>query len=446
VTTDHTAARLDRRLAEAQRSCRLPSVVAGLVRHGALVWSGGAGEVDGRAPTAETQYRIGSITKTFVAVAVLRLRDAGRLSLDDHVGNHVDDAPVPDATVGQLLAHAAGLQAETDGPWWERTAGGPWADLAASVPDPARHPRGVRFHYSNVGYAVLGELLARHHGCTWDEVIRRELLDPLGMTRTTPRPEPPAARGFAVHPWADVLLPEPEHDAGAMAPAGQLWSTVEDLGRWAALLAGHRDDLVATATLTEASRPRVVDDRPGLPWTAAHGLGVQVWNHDGRRTIGHGGSMPGFLAVLSVDVDTGDGVVVAANTTRGLDPALTTDLLEVLWEEEPAVAPWRPANDTSLLELTGVWYWGPAPTSVRASGEGELLLAPMDGPGRTSRFVPDADGGFVGLDGYYAGERLRVVRDDRGRARALDLASFVFTREPYGPTVDVPGGTAPWGV
>src|SRR6478735_11042215 len=125
-----TSARLDHLLATAQ------------VRGGRLVWSGAAGTADGRADgrpaDADTQYRMGSITKTFIAVCVLRLRDAGRLDLTDRFGAHVPGSALDDVSLEQLLTHAAGTQAETPGPWWERTQGGDWDALVAS-------PVGQRF-------------------------------------------------------------------------------------------------------------------------------------------------------------------------------------------------------------------------------------------------------------------------------------------------------------
>jgi CubicO group peptidase (beta-lactamase class C family) len=189
-------------------------------------WSGRPGAAGsaarrGRRPDADVQYRAGSITKTFIAVAVLRLRDEGRLDLSDPIRRHVGDAAhAGELTIGQLLSHTSGLRAETAGPWWERTAGSPLDALAReSLGADARRLRaGWQYHYSNVGYALLGELVARLRGGPWYDVIAAELLAPLRMSRTTVRPQPPHATGFAVHPHADLLLPEPEHDAEAMAP------------------------------------------------------------------------------------------------------------------------------------------------------------------------------------------------------------------------------------
>jgi CubicO group peptidase (beta-lactamase class C family) len=440
-TDPSTARHLHLMLAAEQRRARLPSVAAGIVRGGALAWSDAIGTLDGRAggvpADTDTQYRMGSITKTFVAVAVMQLRDAGRLDLLDRFEDHVPGSQLGGATIAQLLSHGAGVQAETNGPWWERTPGITWEELAGS-PVRQRFRAGRRFHYTNVGYAALGELVARAHGTDWFDVVRRDLLDPLEMARTTTRPSGKAAPGLAVHPFADVLLPEPEHDAGAMAPAGQLWTTVEDLVRWAAFAGGDTAGLLLPDTLAEMREPHTVNDIPGQPWTAAHGLGWQVWNLDGRRYAGHGGSMPGFLASLQVDTTTRDGAVVLANTTSGMGP-IGRALLAAHAEREPLTpAPWHADGDVGLLELVGTWHWGPTVSTATVVGEHLVLGEP--GQGRGSRFERVSADEWVGLDGYHTGEPLRVVRSADGRPSHLDLASFRFTRTPYDEHADVPGG------
>ncbi len=446
MITDDTTRALDATLLAGQRDQRLPSVAAGLLRDRTLVWSGAAGTVDGTATgttsTVETQYRIGSITKTFVAVLVMRLRDEGALELTDRYEQHVPDTGIGSVTIAQLLSHTSGLAAETDGAWWERTAGRTWDELQSSLV--LRHRPGARFHYSNTGFAALGELVSRRRAQPWHEVLHEDVLRPLGMTRTTTRPAAPHARGLAVHPHADLVHDEPEHDAGAMAPAGQLWSTVADLARWARFVAGDTAGLLSGDTLDEMCVPVGVWDSPGLPWTSCYGLGLQLWNVDGVRAAGHGGSMPGFLAGLRIDRETGEGSVELTNSTAGDLRQVGVDLRAVLAEREPrAAAPWHAAPVADdVRELLGTWYWGPAPYTITVEGE-VVSLAPVGDFGRPCRFRRRA-GTWTGLDDYYAGEPLEVRRSATG-APYLDIASFRFTRTPYDPSADLPGGGAATG-
>lgn len=445
MVREATARALAERLAAEQSESRLPAVAAALLRDGRCAWFGGAGEVDGSAPSDETQFRCGSITKTFVAVEVMRLRDEGRLDLDDPITAHLPELTALKATIAQLLSHTSGLRAETSGPWWERTKGGSFADLVASSirPEDVVLPPGRRFHYSNVGFAVLGELVARLRGRPWDDVIDDDLLRPLGMLRTSTRPIKPFASGYGVHPHADVVLAEPEHDAGAMAPAGQLWSSPDDLIRWASLLSGHHSELLSPETAAEMRRPLAVNDEPGKPWTTAHGLGLQVFNEAGRRSYGHGGSMPGFLAMLRIDAETGDGVVVLSDATAGLRPTLEHDLLDTLQSLEPAPSPpWRPAPggiDPALLEITGTWYWGTKGFVLSLTRDGLLDVEALT-LGREATFRPTAEDRLLGLSGYYEGETLRVVRHANGAISHLDIGSFVLTRTPYDQAAEIPGG------
>ena len=424
-----TARHLLARTARAQRESRAPGLVAGVVRDGALVWSGARGDVT--EPHTDVQHRLGSITKPITAVAVLRLRDEGLLDLDDPLERHLPGTPAGDRTVAQLLSHTAGLTAESPGQWWERTPGGTLADLGLG---PEHLPLGAgRFHYSNLGYGLLGELVAALRGRSWAQVLRDEVLLPLGMTRTTPRPDGPAATGWGVHPWADVLHPEPEHDHGTMAPAGQLWATAADLARFAAFLLGDTGDVLAPATLEEMALPFGVDSAAdGL---SAYGLGLQVVRSGTRTLVGHGGSMPGFLAGVFVDREAGDGALVLRNATSGTDGGLVPDLLDLLATHEPPLgAPWAPAPAAVDLDLLGPWYWGPAPYVLTLRPDGMLHLGGLGRPGRASRFRDRGDGTWVGLDGYWTGEVLRATPD------LLVLATFVFTRTPYAPDQPVPGG------
>ncbi|MGW7357831.1 serine hydrolase domain-containing protein [Streptomyces sp. NPDC054802] len=436
------------RIAVAQSEGRAPSFAAAVQRDGHLVWTGARTCVDGHAPDADTQYRIGSITKPFTAVLVMRLRDEGLIDLEDALEKHLPGTGAGEVTIAQLLGHSAGLSAEAPAPWWERTPGSTRPELSDVLGDgTGTHPAGRRHHYSNPGYTLLGSLVEAVRGVSWEEALRQDVFEPLGLSRTSAQPQAPHAGGWAVHPWADVMLPEPAEDLGLMAPAGQLWSTAADLCRFAAFLATGNDLVLGAETVREMRTPSVPLEAG--EWNSSYGLGLQIIRSEGRTLVGHTGSLPGFLAGLWVSVEDGVAAVALANATSGPPTAtVAADLLRIVADAEPRIPePWRPLPevDQELLALIGPWYWGTNAYALRLVSDGGLELGPLRGGGRRSRFRAGAEGTWTGLDGYYAGETLRVVRRDDGSVSHLDLGSFVFTREPYEPGDAVPGGVDPAG-
>lgn len=426
--TPLTERRLLGRLAEVQRSGQLPSVVAGVVRDGRLVWSAGYGDVPG--DPLDVQYRIGSITKTMTAVLVLQLVAEGRASLGDPVRRWLGDVGYADRTLGDLLAHGGGLQAEPAGPWWERHDGGSFDELAAAndgsgaVAGPGEH-----LHYSNLGYGLLGEVAARALDQSWWEAVRARVLEPLGMTRTTYHPDRDHAQGWSVHPYAATLTAEPHTDTGAMAPAGQLWSTVTDLARYCSFLLDGQPDVLAPAMLAVMRTPR--SGRPEELLSLVHGAGLMLVPGGAGTLVGHTGSMPGFLAGCFVDPVRRTGGVLLANATTGIRPAAVLgDLLDDLETWEPAVPEaWRPNSTVpdEIRDLLGVWHWGNTPYVFVL--EGEQLVVRLRGE-PAYRFI-QAGGQIHGVGGYLGGEQLLQHRDATGALVALECATFRFTRDPW---------------
>lgn len=378
----------------------------------------------------------------FVALAVMRLRDEGHLRLSDPLGQHIPGTTVGDLRIGELLAHTAGLESESAGPWWERTPG----DLRPEISDVLgrdafRHPPGRRFHYSNVGFAMLGALVAKLRRKPWNEVVKDEILHPLEMSRTSVTPQPPCAPGWAVHPWADLLLPEPVYDAGLMAPAGQFWSTAEDLCRFAVFLGNGASEVLSSGSLDEMREPAAPSGRGEQ--AASYGLGLQLmWSED-RMLYGHCGSVPGFISGLWASED-GSGALALANATSDYPiGSLASDLIALIQEHEPTIPPeWRTVSDVdpAVLSLTGTWYWGSTPQILRAHANSELSLTSLSGDSKPTRFRPAGEGTWTGRNGYHAGETLRVVTRPDGTVSHLDLATFIFTREPYDDSAPIPGG------
>ena len=428
------------RLAVGQADGRFPSLVAAVVRDQAIAWSGARGMVDAQPPTLDTQYRIGSLTKTFVAIAVLRLRDEGRLRLTDRVADYLPGTTA-EARIGELLAHTSGLESDPPGPWWERVSGQIRPAISDVLGDaPLRHPAGRRFHYSNVGYAMLGALTARIRGRPWDDVVRDEILYPLGLTRTAVTPDPPLALGWAVHPWADLVMPEPAHDAGLLNPAGGFWSTAQDLGRFAAFLAGGASEVLSDASLEEMHEPAA----PSSDEQSSYGLGLQLERCEDRSIYGHCGSVPGFVSALWVS-NNGTASVALANATSPYSIGqLAADLIAIADHHEPAFPPeWRPMRDAhqDLLAFTGIWYWGPIPHLLRLHPDDALSLTPASGHDAPLWFRANGDGTWTGRNGYHAGETLRLLTHPDGSLSHLDIGTYIFTREPYDKSAPIPGGT-----
>ncbi|MCZ7436596.1 serine hydrolase [Micromonospora sp. WMMC241] len=429
-----TARQVDLMVAHAQAEGHAPSLALGVVRDGELAHLALAGEHP--RPDADLQYRIGSITKTMTAVLVMQQRDAGRLALDDPLDKHLPGTPIGALTVRQLLGHASGLQREPDGgEWWERAPGRDLDTLLAGLtPGKIAYPPHLTYHYSNLAYGLLGAALERVAGAPWAELLTDRLLAPLGMRRTTVPPTEPYARGFVVHPWHETLREEPLTDSGAMAPAGQLWSTVEDLARWAAFLADPDPALLDPATLAEMCVPVAISDPDS--WTGGHGLGVEFYRVGERVYVGHGGSMPGYVAGLVVHRPTRTAVVDFANSygmRRGHHiSGLARDVLTRVLDTEPTTpAPWRPAAAppaADLVELTGRWWWMGGEYEFRVDPAGDLVGGLVGKP--LLRFTPEGPDRWRGRSGPQDGEILTVVRDETGTAVALDIATFVLTRSP----------------
>jgi CubicO group peptidase (beta-lactamase class C family) len=412
---------LDRMLQEKQAD-RLPSVAAAVVRKGETAWSGAVGVADydaGLEATPGTQYRIGSITKTFTATAIMQLRDAGALDLDDRLEQHLDGIENGSPTIRRMLAHISGMQREVGEMFVDGTT--PTEDdLAVRLAlEPAR-----AHHYSNLAFGLLGRVVAAKSGGSYTDYVDERILRPLGLERTTWYAQEPSAQGYLVDEYARTVSKEPATDLGGVAAMGQLWSTVEDLARWATFLARGADGVLSPETIEEMWFPQVMyypED-----WFLAWGLGLELYNRGGKILGGHGGAMPGHLAGVYVHRKTEIGAAALTNSgTRGeLDLfclELAAKAME-LWPEP--IEPWRPEEEPpdDVRALLGVW-WSEGSRFVFTWERG-ALRAKLAGtaPGRAeTTFERDGDG-FVAAQGRERGERLRVDGE------RLVWAGYAFTR------------------
>lgn len=427
-----TARRVDEIVARAQVTGRAPSLALAVVRDRVVLHFAAAGVQP--PPDPKTQYRLGSITKTLTATLVMQLRDEGFCALDDLLYRHLPGTPVGGVTLRQLLGHVSGLQREPDGPWWERSAGGDVDKLLAELAfDKLAGPPYTRFHYSNLAYGLLGAVLRRVTGESWADLVSKRVLDPLGMKRTTYAPVEPYARGYVVHALDGRLHEEPRLDAGAMAPAGQLWSTVTDMAKWAAFLADPAPAVLSRETVDEMCTPVAISDLEA--WTGGHGLGPELYRVGERVYVGHGGSMPGYVAHLSVHRRSRTGVIAFANayglTGTSIKMVGLSALTAVLNAEPVTTPPWSPAPPPTgeAAQLCGRWWWMGREYDITADGA-ELVMSCRTVPGEPWRFVREGPDRWRGTSGENAGEVLAVLRDVDGSVRKLDIATFVFSRDP----------------
>ncbi len=435
---DDTTRALHGIVAERQRTDRVPGVFGGVVRGGGLVWSDGVGAASLDAPETppgpDHQFLVASNTKTFTAVMVMQLRDEGRLRLDDGLDALLPEVTHPGVTIRQCLAHVSGMQREPLGDVWERLVFPERDQLVAEFNQAERvHPPHRLWHYSNLIYSLLGEVVARLDGRDWYDSLRARVLEPLEMSRTTVGFSGPHADGYYVPPYSDVPVPQPAHDLRAMNPCGGLASTGADLARWSAFVADPVDEVLAPDTLEEMCEPQALMDRER--WTAAMGLGFFLVRSGPRTYVGHTGGMPGHITALFTDREarTGGMALTSSGTTSDI-AGLAIRLADTVTDSEP-VEPeaWRPGTEVpeELADLLGVWWSEGMPFtfSVR-QGRLEARAPSLPEHKPPSRFVQVEPDVYRTVTGREEGELLRVTRDAEGRAVKMNWATYLVTREP----------------
>ena len=433
---DGLAAELSGIIREAQADKRLASVSAAAVRDGEIVWSEAVGLAEtesGEEATPDHQYRIASVTKTVTAVGVMRLRDEGKLSLDDRLDRHLEGA-AHDLTIRGLLSHLSGLQREVPGEVWETLEMPTREELLPRLVDAERPlAPGAYYHYSNLAFALLGEVVAQITGGPVEEYLSEHVLKPLGMTRTTWTPEAPAAVGYVVHPYTDVPRREPIIDGRAVAPAAELWSTADDLCRWAAFIANPNSDVLSETTVREMSTFQSMVDV--TRWRLAYGLGFALYRDGDDVYVGHDGAHAGYLAHVSALPGKRTGAAVVTNEGAGVTiSALGIELSRaVAAAYRPVPREWRPgeAPPAEIESLLGQWWTEGHPVvfSYRNGALESVFPEARLDLGR-SIYEQEGENVFRVREGYERGELLRVTRDAEGVPVKLYFATYPVTREP----------------
>ena len=392
-------AMIDIACADFARQETLPGLLAGIVQAGQLVHLTALGQADreaGRAVTPATAFRIASMTKSTTALAILALRDAGKLALDAPLADIVrqfaavapatrDSAPV---TVRHLLTHTAGFV--TDDPWGDRVLGMSPAALDALIATGRlfARPPGVAFEYSNLGYALLGRVITNVSGEPYQRFIDRTLLQPLGMTRTTFDAVEASRGDFAWGyrcddgVWARERL-EPDGEVGAM---GGLATTAADYTRYLSFLLGAwppRDDPesgpVRRASVREMGLFHAPPFAPDPPVPTAYGYGLMdAADATLGRRLHHPGGLPGYGSHMLFLPERGVGVFAFANRTYAPMSRLTVRLAELFLagQAKPAPLPASPWLKRAVEAVVSAYVTGRIEEASSLFAENLLLDMP----------------------------------------------------------------------
>jgi len=338
-------AEVDRAMENYRLDAHIPGMVWGIVQDGRLVHVKGAGvqDIDSRRPvTTETLFRIASMTKAFTALSILKLRDEGKLALDAPAETYVpelrgwkyptDDAPK--IRVRELLTHTAGFV--TDDPWGDRQTPLPEQDFTRLLRDgvPFTRPPAMAMEYSNLGYALLGRIVANVSAQPYKDFVQRLLLTPLGMTSTGyDVGAAPAERRALGYRWEDgAWRLEPTMAHGAFGAMGGIQTSATDYAKWVSYLlsAWPARDGAETAPVRRSSvrelaqganfpsvRLRPGSSGPGACREAAtYAMGFYAATDcDLGLTLSHGGGYPGYGSHVLLLPEYGVGIFALANRT-----------------------------------------------------------------------------------------------------------------------------------
>ena len=323
---DDVAGYFDTWLAFRQQHDRIPGIQAAVLYDDDLVLSSAYGQADVETTTALTPkhlFRIASHSKTFTATAALQLAEQGSLRLDDTAGQWLPflaGSRVSAVTVRELLSHGGGVIRDGhDGDHWQLFRAFPdEAELRAIGADDAGVlPANERFKYSNIGYSLLGMIIAAAADQPYNDYVREQIVDRLGLADTGPEYDPARAgdyaTGYSALAYAERRIPIEHVDTGAMASATGFYSTASDLVRYAA---GHfhgDERLITDASKRKLQRTEWTIGREG-----EYGLGFDIAKVGDRRVLGHGGGYPGHITNTKFDPVDKIAVSVFTNAIDGL--------------------------------------------------------------------------------------------------------------------------------
>jgi CubicO group peptidase (beta-lactamase class C family) len=420
----------DRSLAADIVSGASPGLQAAIVFDRQVLWHHAYGAADlasGRPVGEHTRFVLGSISKLFTALAIVQLRDAGRLDLDDRITRHLTwfalaGEPHPTVTIRELLLQLGGLPREPlGGSWHDRVAPTRERMIADMAAEPPALAPETGWKYSNLGYAVLGLVVEAASGETYADYVTSHLVQPLGMADTVVSPEPGTgdlATGYGDRAGG-AREARPFLTMGGLLPAAGIASSAEDMARFALWMLDDADGPVLRAQ----SRREMLRVQAILPdWSGGQGLGFEIRRAGDATRIGHAGQAAGYAARIEVDPASRLGVVVLANADDAAPTRLAERALALL---APAVASATaqppPAPDPSWAAYVGTYSFEGRDSTIGIVGGRLAWFDPAARDPAATRIYLDPAGPdtFRFASGGLVGETVTFETDRSGRVVSL---------------------------
>lgn len=421
---------------------RLPGLSVAVVKNQELIWSKGFGyaDVERKQPMKpETIFSICSISKLFTSVAIMQLVEQGKLHLDDSI-----QAILPAYTVKQqfpesgpvtirgLLTHSSGVPRDSDFPYWSAPdfLFPTEAEMNTKMASQSTvHPASRYFQYSNLGISLLGEVVAKISGMSYDEYVEKKILEPLRLQNTHPY-LPKELWGTGMATGYNGLHRDGHRDkmpffqAKGITPAAGFSSNALDLALFASwqfrLLYKGGFELLKSATLYEMQRVQFLDP----DWRTSRGLGFSVRNADGKSVVGHTGSCPGYLTSLSLYPDDSIAIVLMINAQAVPLMKYNDGIYKLLKKSKSG-----PKSSTPVDDYLGV-YDGRA-------WAGETHLVKWNG-GLASVGFPSEDPSRFTMLKSVSKDRFDVLRQD-GKPTGMQI---VFNRDAAGKVISLTQGSS----
>ncbi len=428
-----------------------PGLSIGIVHDQDLIWAKGYGFANRETrerTTPATLYRIASVSKLFTATAIMQLRDAGSLQLDDPVSKHLawfrlnnvqPDAPV--ITIRHLLTHTSGMPRELPLPYWNDLKFPTREQMMTLLPtQDTIFPPEVEYKYSNLAMAIAGEVVAAVSGEAYPRYIEKHVLAPLGMRATRVEP-PPSLHGLAVG-YRKRVSGEPREvedfiDARALTPAANLASNVEDLAKFVSLQ--FRDGPAGGAQVLKGSTLREMHRVQWLrpDWQSGQALGFWIRRVGQQVRVGHDGAAPGYKSQVETAPADKFGVIVLIN---GYDADPLFYVNQAFAIVGPAVAKaaeaTRPAPvaDPAWSKYVGVYTWKHVDVEIMVLDQELTMIVPdASNPWESRvRLTPVGLHTFRMIGGSNSGELLKFDVDQAGNATKLTAGSYYRIRKQPG--------------